>query len=503
MSINWGKVYLVGAGPGAPDLITLRALRCLEKADCVFYDHLVDAGLLKSAPQAKQVYVGKVGYGDQMAQTQIQEQLVQAARDHKVVVRLKGGDPFLFGRGGEEAEFLSQQGIPFEIIPGVTSALAVPAMGGIPLTHRDYSSTVAIITGHHETDKLNWEALARMETLVILMGMKNLKSNFSHLRKFHPNPKCPAAVISWGTYPFQKSVVGTLEDLPEKVATLGIKSPAVIVVGEVVRLKQGLAWFEKRPLFGKKILVTRSRSQATALREPLEALGAWVLEFPTIEIVPPQDLNPLDKACVNLKNYDWVLFSSVNGVEAFFKRFHSLDLDIRAFGTVQLAAVGPATAAALAQYGLRADLIPNEFTTDALAQTLKTSVALSEKRILFPRAEVARKEILGVLLQQGAKVDVVSAYRARVPKYSSSQLKEIFEEHPPDLLSFASSSTVKNFVELVESTPYWKAIQKIPAVVIGPVTKEPATQRGLKVVAMAQPHTVPGLIKVIGNHFLL
>ncbi len=502
MSVKLGTVYLVGAGPGDPELITVKAQDRLKVADVVFYDHLVHPKLLAMAPQAEHHYVGKVGYGDQVAQRQIQDKLVQAAQKFSVVVRLKGGDPFLFGRGGEEAEFLSDQGISFEIIPGVTSALAVPAYAGIPLTHRDWGSTLAVVTGHHEPGDLDWEALGRMDTLIILMGMKNLRENVGQLLKCQKDPQCPAAIISWGTYPTQRTLVGSLADLSEKAEAAEMKPPAIIVVGKVVGLRDKLRWFEQRPLFGKKIIITRSREQASELTKPLETLGAHVLECPTIEFTAPQDWSAVDQACSELNQYEWILFSSTNGVTAFFDRLNTLGFDLRSLAACRLAAVGSMTESALNLRGLKVDLVPKDYTSDAMAQAMGKE-SLAGKAILFPRAEEGREQILDVLRGVGAKVNTVTVYRTVSPKYAHEFIHEIFLETIPDLLTFASSATVKNFVNLFKNTPDYDQIQKIPATVIGPVTRQTAEEYGLNVVAMADPHTIAGLVSAVQRVFNL
>jgi uroporphyrinogen III methyltransferase / synthase len=502
-------VYLVGSGPGDIGLLTLRAKQLLEIADVVFYDHLVNPEILQFCKGAKLHYVGKIGHGDYVPQEKIEEAIVQAAQDARIIVRLKGGDPFIFGRGGEEAEFLSKHDIPFEVVPGVSSATAVPAYAGIPLTHRLWSSSVTFVTGHEDAMKmeregkalaLNWSALAGEKTLVFLMGVKNLSENFKQLLQHGMPPKTPAAIIEWGTYPRQRTVEGTLSSLPALAHEADIQSPSIVVVGEVVKLRKKLRWFETKALFGKKILVTRSRHQAGELSQSLRELGAQAIEFPTIEIFPPEDLSPLDRALKELSNYQWILFTSVNAVNFFFERMEALCLDICALGSAKLAAVGKITAQSLIKRGLHVDRQPEEFTSDALSKVLK-SEEIRGRRILFPRAELAREAIVEDLKKRGALLELVTVYRTRKSPYDNSQLQEIFEIIKPDLLTFASSATVGHFVEILKATPYFQNAMKIPAIVMGPVTRESALEAGMKVVGMPDVYTIPDMVQEVLRYF--
>lgn len=500
MSQPRGKVYLIGAGPGDPGLMTLRGQEVLKKADVVFYDHLIHPDFLKWSPQATHHYVGKVGYGDHVAQDKILRALKDAAGRYEVIVRLKGGDPFLFGRGGEEAEYLFQEGIDFEVVPGVTSALAVPAYAGIPLTHREFASSVGVITGHQEGGKLDWNALAKLETLVILMGLKNIRENFDRLIQAGKSPQTPAALVAWGSYPRQETVVGTLQNLPEKVREEGMEAPAIIVVGQVVGLRDRLQWFERRPLLGHRVLVTRSRSQLSVLKDRLWSWGAWVLEMPTLELLPPEDWTPCDRALNRIQDFEWMIFSSSNGVNFFFDRLKERNLDIRALHQSKLVAVGPATARSLEDLGLRVERVPREYTTDALAASFRDE-ELAGKRILFPRAAEAREEVIQNLKSRGAQIDVVPVYRTALPRYDSDYLENLFGEYPPELLTFASSSTVQNFYEILKVSPGWQTIKKIPVLVIGPVTRERAEKLGLNVVGMPARYTIPEMAQSVLDYF--
>ena len=358
-----GKVYLVGAGPGDPGLLTLRGREVLERAEVVIYDYLANEEFLKYAPpRSEKIYVGKKGGDHTLSQQGINELLVEKGRE-KVVVRLKGGDPFVFGRGGEEAQVLVAEDIPFEVVPGVTAAISVPAYAGIPLSHRDITAGMAFVTGHERRDagtsKIAWDKIATgIGTLVFFMGVKNLPEICTNLVRHGRSSDTPVAVIRWGTTPAQQTVTGTLGDIVEKVREAGLKPPAITVVGEVVRLREELNWFESRPLFGKRIIVTRAREQASDFKAALSDLGADCIEFPTIEIAPPPSWEPLDTAVRNLSTYDWAIFTSVNGVKFFLERLKACRLDVRELKGVRLAAIGPRTAEALEDTGLTPDLVP-------------------------------------------------------------------------------------------------------------------------------------------------
>jgi uroporphyrinogen III methyltransferase/synthase len=498
-----GKVFLIGAGPGDPGLLTLRAVGILKRADVVFYDHLVHPQILEFCPRAEKHYVGKIGYGDHVAQEEIQEKLFQAARHHPIVVRLKGGDPFIFGRGGEEAECLWEQGVDFEIVPGVSSAIAVPAYAGIPLTHRSLGSSVTIVTGHEGKEKdeaLPWSEWALSETLVLLMGVHRLQENFESLIRVGKKPDTPAALIEWGTYPRQRTWVGTLQTLPDQVRAAGATPPAIAVVGEVVRLRERLQWFEKKPLLGKRILITRARPQIPELRDPLAELGAELLELPTIEVQALAEAPLLQSTLQSLEKFSWILFSSVNGVDFFFRNLREHGVDFRRLHHAKIAAIGPSTRARLELLGLRVDKQPEEFTSEAMAKSLSTE-EIRGREILFPRAAVARDEPAEDLIGRGAKLTVLPIYQAVCPRYSPDALRILFEERPPELLTFASSSTVKNFSQILQSTPYWKQALQIPAIVIGPVTLETAKHLGLNVVGMPKEYTVSGMVGKILEYF--
>jgi len=402
-----GTVYLVGAGPGDPDLITVKAVECLKQADVVIYDFLAAPKLLKYAREdAEVIYVGKKGGDHTLPQDKINELIAEKAKEGHMVVRLKGGDPFIFGRGGEEAEILAQAGIPFEIVPGVTSAIAAPAYAGIPLTHRRYNTSVAFITGHEDPTKeestIDWSKLATgVGTLVFLMGVKNLPSITENLIAAGRDPKTPVALVRWGTTPRQVTLTGTLETIVADVKAAGLKPPSIIIVGEVIELRETLNWFEKRPLLGKTVVVTRARAQASDLVDKLSDLGAECLECPTIKVVPPDDWGHLDAAIDNLETYDWLIFTSVNGVSYFFERLYEKGLDVRAVKDVRTAAIGPATAKRLGDFGLKSDIIPKTYQAESVVEAFEKE-DMEEKRVLLPRAKEARPILPVELVKLGA-----------------------------------------------------------------------------------------------------
>lgn len=495
-----GKVYLVGAGPGDAGLITVKGMECLKKAEVVVYDHLINPGLIREVdPAAQRIYVGKSGRRHTLEQDEINALLAREAGKGKVVVRLKGGDPFVFGRGSEEALYLKERGIPFEVVPGITSGIAAPAFAGIPVTHRGLASSVTFITGHEDPTKeesaLDWESLAKLETLVFYMGVGNLPKIVERLTSYGRPKSTPAAVIQWGTTPEQRTVAGTLGDISERVRKAGITAPAITIVGEVASLRKDLRWFEDRPLFGRRILVTRSRTQASELVRLLEELGASVAEFPTIEIVPPKSYKRIDEAVRNIGSYDWVIFTSVNGVSFFMDRLFALEEDVRKFGKVKIAAIGPATALRLRGYMLGSDLVPKEYRAEAVVEEFKKA-GVKGKRVLLARAMVARDVIPVALRKLGAKVDVLTVYRTARAKGKQKELLSLIKDGKVDAVTFTSSSTVENFVGILgrKNTPLLKGVTLAS---IGPITTETAKRLGLKIGIEAREYTMPGLVRVL------
>jgi uroporphyrinogen III methyltransferase/synthase len=501
-----GIVYLVGAGPGDPGLITVKGQACIEQAEVIIYDYLASTHLLKSAaPHAELIYVGKKGGDHTLSQDGINDLIVAKAREGKVVTRLKGGDPFVFGRGGEEAQALIDAGLPFEVVPGVTSAVAAPAYAGIPLTHRQFTSTVAFVTGHEDPTKsessIDWRALAQgMGTLVFFMGVKNLPRIVEQLTRHGMHPETPVALVRWGTTPRQETVTGTMTDIVDKVRQAGLKAPAIIVVGDVVALRDEMQWFDKRPLMGKRIVVTRAREQASDLVARLTALGAECLEFPTIQIAPPEDWGPLDHALKHLTTYDWLIFTSVNGVDFFFKRLFALGRDVRALGHIRTAAIGPATADRLAAFGLQTDILPDTYRAEGVVAAFQGET-MRGCRVLLPRALEARSVLPQELQRMGAKVDAVTVYHTQPVAENRDQLLEQLQSGRVDMVTFTSSSTVKNFAALLPDDQRQALMQGVPLASIGPITSQTAQALGFHVDLEAAAYTIPGLCQVILDYY--
>ncbi len=505
-------VYLVGAGPGDAQLITVKGLQCIRDADVIIYDRLVNPSLLiHGKVDAELIYVGKSPDRHTMKQEEINSLLVKKAQEGKSVVRLKGGDPFVFGRGGEEAEILSQNDIPFEVIPGISSAIAAAAYAGIPITHRRMASSFAVVTGHESQVKdrtqVRWNKLATgVDTLVFLMGMRNLSFIVEQLLKNgRPNTE-PVALIQWGTTPEQQTLVGNLENIVEIAAKENFKSPAVIIVGEVVTLREKLAWFEKKPLFGKRVFITRPRHQAENMAKLIAALGGEPFLFPTIEIVPPGDFTQMDDAIEGIERYRWIVFTSINGVEAFFERLRFLEKDIRTLSGIQFCCIGPKTKAALQKFCLNVDYVPKEYIAEAVAEGLKDKLQKGE-RVLLPRAEIAPDALTKRLEEMGVAVDEVTAYKTIQPQarsasdYTRFQLtREFFAQRKIDILTFTSSSTVTNFVNIIGISEFDELLKGVIVACIGPVTAKTAEDLGIPVHVVAKEYTIEGLIAAILEH---
>src|SRR5712691_1256175 len=437
------KVYLVGAGPGDPGLITVKGRKILERADSVLYDHLANDRLVDLAPaSAERVYVGKKRSTHEFSQDEIAEMLIERARRGWNVVRLKGGDPFIFGRGGEEMEALAAAKIPFEIVPGVTTPLGIAAYTGVPLTHREHTSAVTFVTGHN-VEAIDWGKIGSAETVVLFMGLVNFAAISREMIDHGRPPKTPAMAVRWATRPDQQTITGTLEDLPQRIEDAGMKPPATIVIGGVVALRERFNWFERLPLFGRRVVVTRDRQQAMDLAEPLEALGAETILLPVIEIREAADPGPLDRAIARLGSYDWLIFTSVNGVRHFVERLDRSSLDLRAL-KASICAIGPATRAAVEALHLKVDLMPMEYVAESLVAAF-ASLDLGGRKILLPRAAVARDLVPVELTRRGAVVDVVEAYRTVAPDDLAAKIRDVFARKP-HWITFTSSSTVKNFV---------------------------------------------------------
>lgn len=486
------KVYLVGAGPGDPDLITWKGRRVLEHADVVLFDHLASSALVDLAPpDAERIYVGKKKALHAFTQEEICAMLIERARRGLTVVRLKGGDPFIFGRGGEEAEALADAGIAFEVVPGVTTPLGIAAYSGIPLTHREHTSAVTFVAGH-DVGSIDWDSVGRAETLVIFMGLTSFGDIARELMARGRPSDTPAIAVRWGTRPDQETVAGTLATLPRLIEVHALKPPATIILGQVVRLHEKLDWYGRLPLFGKRIVVTRAKGQAEALSAKLHELGADVVELPTIEIRPASDYTPLDRALASLACYDWLIFTSANGVRFFLERLDRSGCDLRNM-RARLCTIGPATRAALESVHLKVDLMAREYVAEGLVAAL-APYDLAGQRVLLPRAAEARDLVPSELARRGAVVDVVEAYRSVVPETAAAQAREIFGgTRRPDCITFTSSSTVKNFVAVAGV----RSLEGVHTVSIGPITSGTARAAGIRVAAEAQPFTVDGLVNAI------
>jgi uroporphyrinogen III methyltransferase/synthase len=438
-----------------------------------------------------------------MPQEEINGLLVELGRAGKTVVRLKGGDPYVFGRGGEEALALVEAGIPFEVVPGVTSGIAAPAYAGIPVTHRGVSTSVAFVTGHEDPTKdhsdVDWNRIAGgADTLVLYMGVGRLREISASLISAGSSPQTPVAVIRWGTVPEQRTVIGTLGDIADRVEDAKLKPPAITVVGDVVSLREaGLDWYERRPLFGRRVVVTRARAQAGELSEGLERLGAEAHEFPTIEIKPLEDFGPLDEAIRGLDSFGWLVFTSVNGVEAFVDRLAQHGLDLRAVPRgAKVAAIGPATAQRVREMGLRVDVVPEEFRAEALIESV-AGASLAGQRILIPRARVAREILPEKLREAGAEVVVAPAYESVPSSEGKERLAKRLEANEVDCVTFTASSTVESFVRAFGAREAARLLAETRVACIGPITAETARGHGIRVDAEAREYTIPGLIEAV------
>ncbi len=506
MKADSGIVYLVGAGPGDPGLLTVKGKECIEKADVLVYDYLASPTLLKLAKEDTEIiYVGKKGGDHTLSQDGINDLLVEKAKTNAVVTRLKGGDPFIFGRGGEEAEVLIDAGIAFEIVPGVTSAIAAPAYAGIPLTHRKFTSTVSLVTGHERPDKeasnIDWEAISKSGTIVFLMGVKNLPNIVERLQKYGKDSKTPVALVRWGTTTNQETVTGTLATIVDNVNKAGLKSPSIIIVGEVVSLRDKMQWFENKPLFGKRIIITRARKQASDLVKMLSDLGADCIESPSIKVIEPSDYTPMDNAIENLTKYDWIVFTSVNGVEYFFDRLFSKGYDVRKLHTMKTACIGPATAEKLRGFGLKSDIIPKNYRAESVVDAFQNE-AVKDKNILIPRAEQARPVLPVELKKMGAIVDEVVAYRTIEVTENAEVLIDQLRSGSVDAVTFTSSSTVKNFVAVLPEAEITDIMKNVKVACIGPITADTAKELGIKTDICADTYTIPGLTEAILNFYL-
>ncbi len=502
------KVYLVGAGPGDPGLFTLRGLELLKEADVIVYDALANKDLLKHAKKdAELIYVGKIAGKHALPQDQINSLLADLARKKGTVLRLKGGDPYIFGRGGEEGEYLAKNGIDFEEVPGISSAIAAPAYAGIPLSHRDFCSAITIVTGHEKAGKntasLNWEALAKGGgTLIFVMGMKNLPLISASLLAAGMPADTPAAIIYRGTTPRQRALYATLAELPQAAEAENFTNPSVIVVGKVVNLHESLDWIKNRKLLGRRILVTRAREQASELADMLAKEGAEALEFPSLAVHALSDYSRVDAAIEGLDGYDWLIFTSVNGVRFFWERLDKAGRDSRALANIKVAAIGPATGLALEKKGVKPDLIPSSYVAGQVAEAIlqMEGGSMTGKRALLPRAAYARMALPDTLARAGAQVDVIPVYEAKPVEANAEQIIGLIAAGELDCISFASSSTVRNFLSIIP--PDLLKGKKAPALAsIGPITSKTLQEHGLKAAIEPEQYTIPALVQAIEKYF--
>jgi len=502
--LSKGKVYLIGAGPGDPGLLTLKGRECLEQAEVVIYDYLANPVLLSLAPNAEQVYVGKNRGKHSLPQEEINQLLVDHAATGKKVARLKGGDPYVFGRGGEEAAFLHQNNIPFEVVPGVTAGFAAAAYAGIPLTHRDVTTSVAMLTGHERPDRklssIDWDKLANgVGTLIFYMGMTNLGFICSELIKHGRSPETPVAVVQWATLPRQKTLVGTLTTISNDVVKNSIEPPAVIIIGDVVNYRDELRWYDNLPLFGRCFLLTRPREQVAGFAQQLQQQGAETICIPTIEIAPPKSWQPLDDALKELSSFDSLILTSANGVDNLFKRLAANDMDVRCLAGIQIVPVGTKTAQAIECHGIRPDLIPKDFRAEGILEALQEQ-GIAGKRFLYPRAEVVRPLLLEKLKEAGGEVVAPVAYRTIRPEKGEEMIRHLLEAGEIDAICLSSSSTFNNLQAML-GNDLKPLLGETKLFSIGPLTSDTIRNYGCEVTLEPEASTVDDLVSTIIDYY--
>jgi uroporphyrinogen III methyltransferase/synthase len=502
-------VYIIGAGPGDPGLITVRGMQFLEAADVVLYDHLVPARLLRYARAgAEKIDVG-VAAPQALEQEAICYLLAEKAREGKIVARLKWGDPFVFDRGGAEALFLHEQGVRFEVVPGIPAGIAVPSYAGVPITYPGGGDTLTFVRGHEDDGKvrasIDWKSLARLDgTVVCYAGPDQLRLMLSELVAHGRPADDSAAVVYDGTLPTQQTIVGSLDEIAATVKRADDRRPAILVVGRVTALREHLRWFDARPLFGKRILVTRPKQQAGDLVDRLEAMGAEAIEAPMIRIVPPEDYGPLDEACAHAGDYDWIIFSSANAVDAFVDRLLKGPTDLRALKGVRLCVVGPTTGGRLARFGLKVDLTPPEYRAEAIVRALGEAGDVKGQKILLPHGDIGREVVTEELRKQGAEVTEVIAYRTLVAEPEREGEPDIYRmllERRIDVVTFTSASAVRNFVRVLGAEPAADLLQTTIVASIGPVTAEAAAQFNIQSTIVPTSYTIPALVDAIVDYF--
>jgi uroporphyrinogen III methyltransferase/synthase len=502
-------VYLVGAGPGNPSLISVRGLRCLEQADVVVYDHLVHSRLLRAAPaRAERIDVGAAA-PQPLEQEAICLLLAEKAREGRTVVRLKWGDPFFFDSGGKEAIFLHEQGIRFEVVPGIPATVAAPSYAGVPVTYPGAGETVTFVRGHEDGSnhppKIDWAALARLDgTIVCYAGTRQIPAILASLVEHGRAPTESAAIIQNGTLPDQRTLSGTLEELARRIEQEPLRAPSIIVVGSVAGLREHLRWFDERPLFGKRIVVTRAREQATEFVDRLEELGAQVIEASAVRIDAVADTAALDEACATAHTFDWIAFTSQNGVDHFMRRLMAGDSDVRSLKGPRLCAVGPATAERLARYGLKVDVIPAEHNAIAAAEAMRAYGNMAGRRVLFPKSDISREVLADELRKAGAMVTEVVAYHTTVAPTAREGDPDIYKmllERQIAAVTFLSPSSVRHFVNALGQEQAADLLRTTVVASIGPVTAEAAQQLGVSSTVVPKEYTVPALIQALVDHF--
>jgi uroporphyrinogen III methyltransferase/synthase len=504
-------VYLIGAGPGDPGLITVRGRECLAAADVVLYDHIVDPRLLRYArPGAERIDVGTAA-PQPMEQEAICYLLAEKAREGKVVARLKWGDPFVFDHGGAEALFLHEQGVRFEVVPGVPAGVAVPSYAGVPITYPGGGDTLTFVRGHEDAGKsraaIDWTSLARLDGTIVCYAGPDQVAPFLGALVSHGRPADDSAVVVYdGTLPTQQTMAGTLREVASEVQKAGERRPAILVVGRVANLREHLRWFDARPLFGKRVLVTRPREQAGELVHRLESVGADAIEAPMIRIEPPDDYAPLDAACARIGEFDWIVFASVNAVDAFIERLLAGARDLRALGRAKLCGVGPATAERLARHGLKADLTPNDFRAEAMVRAMVDSVGdkIDTLKFLVPRADIGREVVAEELRRRGGDVTEVVAYRTVIVEPEREGEPDIYRmllERRIDVVTFTSPSAVRNFVRVLGEEPAADLLRTTVVASIGPITAEAASQANIETTILPAVHTVPAMVDAIVAYF--
>lgn len=494
-----GKVYLVGAGPGDYKLITVKGIECIRKADVIVYDRLANENYLNEAKEnCEIIYVGKASSNHTLSQDEINDVIVKKAKEGKIVTRLKGGDPYVFGRGGEEGEYLLENGINFEVVPGITSAIGGLCYAGIPITHRDYASSFHVITGHlkdDENENLNWNALSNIEgTLVFLMGVANLNKISKNLIKEGKDKNTPVAIINWATRYNQKVVTGTLENIYDIALKENIKPPSLIVVGDVVNLREKLNFFENKELFGKNIVVTRARSQSSTLVEKINDLGGNAIQFPTIKIDEISPNEELEQGIDNIENYSYIIFTSQNAVDIFFKKMYKMNVDLRKLHNAKIVAIGPATANELRIKGIVADIVPPKYVAESIYEVLKDELSESDN-ILIPRASNAR-DYLVEKLSEICNVRNIHIYNTVVESNNKDEILKLLDKNNINYITFTSSSTVNNFMKIIGIDNINK-LSSTKLISIGPITSKTIESYKLKVHKEADEYTIDGMLDCI------